>query len=132
MLLHLPIVILATLSPIAVSDAVPKFDIEKECHFEGGSTVVVDRCSQDEAAALRQLQAEWSRFVAVDRRACSIEATTVAGVASYVELQICLEMARDVSNGKTNPRGPLAKAESLSRQAGHPVIGVGDEHDRLR
>jgi hypothetical protein len=27
MLLHLPIVILATLSPVAVSDTVPKFDI---------------------------------------------------------------------------------------------------------
>ena len=34
MLLHLPIVILATLSPIAISDTVPKFDIVKECRFE--------------------------------------------------------------------------------------------------
>jgi hypothetical protein len=30
MLLHLPIVILATLSPVAVSDTVPKFDIVKD------------------------------------------------------------------------------------------------------
>jgi hypothetical protein len=37
MLLHLPIVILATFSPVTVSDTVPKFDIVRECRFEGGS-----------------------------------------------------------------------------------------------
>jgi hypothetical protein len=52
MLLHLPIAILATLSPVAVSDTVPKFDIVRECRFEGGSTVDFDRCSQDEAGRL--------------------------------------------------------------------------------
>jgi len=38
MLLHLPIVVIATVSPAAISDAVPKFDIVRECRFEGGST----------------------------------------------------------------------------------------------
>ncbi len=38
MLLHLPIAILATLSPIHVSDTVPTFDIVRECRYEGGST----------------------------------------------------------------------------------------------
>jgi hypothetical protein len=37
MLLHLPTVILATLSPIPVSDTVPTFDTVKECRFEAGS-----------------------------------------------------------------------------------------------
>jgi hypothetical protein len=37
--------------------------------------------------------------------------TTVGGFASYVELLICLEMARDVSDEKTNPHGPLSKTE---------------------
>ena len=55
MLLHLPIVIMATLSPVAVSDTVPKFDIVKECRFEGGSTVQFDRCSEDDLARLRAL-----------------------------------------------------------------------------
>jgi hypothetical protein len=36
MLLHLPIAILVTLSPITVSDTVPNFDIVRECRFEGG------------------------------------------------------------------------------------------------
>jgi hypothetical protein len=52
MLLHLPIAIMVTLSPIAVSDSVPQFDIVRECRLEGGSTATFDRCSQDEAAAL--------------------------------------------------------------------------------
>jgi hypothetical protein len=33
MLLHLPIAILAMLSLIAISDALPRIDIEKECRF---------------------------------------------------------------------------------------------------
>jgi hypothetical protein len=44
MLLHLPIAILVTLSPITVSDTVPKFDIVRECRLEGGSIIEFDRC----------------------------------------------------------------------------------------
>jgi hypothetical protein len=62
MLLHLPIAILATFSPITVSDTVPKFDTVRECSFEGGPSVDVARCSRDEAAALRQLQEAWARY----------------------------------------------------------------------
>lgn len=97
MLLHLPIAIMATLSPIAVSDSVPQFDIVKECRFEGGSTVVRDRCSQDETTALAQLRAEWAQFGGADHKTC-MAATTIGGFASYVELLTCLEMARDVAN----------------------------------
>src|ERR1700694_5770559 len=105
MLLHLPIAILATLSPVAVSDTVPKFDIVRECRFEGGSTTEFDRCSDDESAALRQLETEWAEFVGVDRRQCMATAT-IGGVASYVELLTCLEMARDLARADYSPRGP--------------------------
>ena len=37
MLLHLPIVIATTFSPIQVADTIPKFDIAKECRFESES-----------------------------------------------------------------------------------------------
>ena len=93
MLLHLPIAILAAFSPVAISDAVPKFDIVRECRFEGASTVEFDRCSDDESAALRQLETEWAQFAGVDRRQC-IATATIGGFASYVELLTCLEMAR--------------------------------------
>jgi hypothetical protein len=110
MLLHLPIVILATFSPSAISDTVPKFDIAKECRFESESSEAFSRCSRDEADALQQLETQWPQFVGADRNSCLAEATA-AGLASYVELQICLQMARDVGHDKANSRDPLG-AES--------------------
>jgi hypothetical protein len=99
MLLHLPIAILAALSPIAVSDTLPKFDIVRECNVEGGPSADVARCSRDEAAALRQLQEAWAQYAGADRKACTVEAT-ITDFASYVELLTCLEMARDVKRGQ--------------------------------
>ena len=107
MLLHLPIVILTTLSPVAISDTPPRFDIAKECRFESDSSNAVDRCARDEADARQQLETEWPQFVRADRATCEVEAT-VAGFASYVELLTCLEMARDIGNDKTNSRGAPA------------------------
>jgi hypothetical protein len=127
MLLHLPIAILATLSPVAVSDTVPKFDIVRECRFEGGSTTEIDRCSDDENTALRQLEREWTQFVDVDKRGCMATATT-GGVASYVELLTCLEMARDVKNGDGNPHGPQT-TEAMRLRA--PGVTVGGGHDPI-
>ncbi len=126
MLLHLPIVILATLSPIAVSDTVPKFDIAKECRFEGGSTAVFDRCSHDEADALRQLETEWPQFAGADRTGCFTEAT-VGGFASYVDLLICLEMARDVRKQKIDPADSLAS--TAAQHPAQPEVSVVDRHD---
>lgn len=125
MLVHLPIVILATLSPIAISDTVPKFDIAKECRFESESSKAFDRCSHDEADALQQLETEWPHFVGADRRACLTEAT-VGGFASYVEMLICLEMARDVRNDKTSPSGPL---EVQSTRPATPEMSVVDKRE---
>ena len=62
MLAHLPIVILASFPLTTVADGVPKFDIARECFFEGGSTIEHDRCSEDEGAALRDLQQTWAQF----------------------------------------------------------------------
>ena len=35
MLIHLPIVILTSLHPVTIADAVPQFDIVRECRGEG-------------------------------------------------------------------------------------------------
>ena len=123
MLLHLPIAILATFSPIAVSDNVPKFDIVRQCRFEGGSTVEFDRCSQDEAEALEQLEANWAQFTGVDKSTC-LTVATIGGFASYVELLTCLEMAREANNTDKNPRDP--KRTEPMRPVGPGVtVGVG-------
>jgi hypothetical protein len=118
MLLHLPITILVTLSPVAVSDTVPKFDILRGCRFDGGSTTEFDRCSDDESAALRQLETGWAQFVGVDRRQC-VATATIGGVASYGELLTCLEMARDLARADDSPRGstkPQPEAPQALRQ----------------
>ena len=129
MLIHLPIVILATLSPIAVSDTTPKFDIAKECRFESETSGNLDRCSLDEADALEKLRAEWPQFAEADRRACLVEAT-VGGFASYVELLICLEMARDVANENNgNSRGPVAKTVAPAMSPAQPELSVVDKRD---
>jgi hypothetical protein len=127
MLLHLPIVILATLSPVAVSDTVPKFDVVRECRYEGGSTADIDRCARDEAAALQQLKNKWGRFVGADKSSCMKEVTTLE-FRSYVELQVCLEMAGSEKNANDGSRGPLGDAELQGMPAGSlsPMVGVGD------
>lgn len=129
MLLHLPIAILATLSPIPVSDTVPTFDMVRECRFEAGSMVDFDRCSRDEAIALRQLQQTWTEFAGADKKTCVGE-TTIGGFASYVELLSCLEMARDVVSANANPKDPPAKSGSRSTQPARTgaTVGEADRH----
>src|SRR5260370_26137032 len=100
-LLHLPIAILATLSPIAISDTVPKFDTVRECSFEGGPRVDVARCSRDEAAALRQLQEAWAQYTGADRKACTAEAT-IGGFARDVAVLSCLGMAGGIKRDGNN------------------------------
>ncbi len=125
MLLHLPIVMLATLSPIAISDTLPKFDTVKECRFESESSATFDRCSRDEADALQKLEAEWPQFIGADRSACFTEAT-IGGSASYVELLICLEMARDVRGDEINSRGSLGGKPT---RPALPETSVVDKHE---
>jgi hypothetical protein len=123
MLLHLPIAIMVTLSPIAVFDAVPQFDIVRECRFEGGSTTEFGRCQQDEAAALEQLRARWTQFIGADKSSC-VGAATIGGVASYVELLTCLEMARDLARADDSPRGPTKPQQMRPGRPGS-TVGVG-------
>jgi hypothetical protein len=127
MLLHLPIAIMVTLSPIAVSDSVPQFDIVRECRFEGGSTATFDRCSQDETGAFSELKREWAQFSGTDQKTC-MAATTTGGFASYVELLTCLEMARDVASAKTNSEDPRAKSGSRPTQPDQTGVTVGEAH----
>jgi hypothetical protein len=125
MLLHLPIAILVTLSPIAVSSSAPQFDIARECRFEGGSTAIFERCLQDEKAALAQLTTEWAQFAGTDQKTCMI-ATTIGGFASYVELLTCLEMARDAKNTEDNPRGSQM-IDSMRLRSTGVTVGVGQD-----
>ncbi|HZC94674.1 MAG TPA: hypothetical protein VE267_00830 [Bradyrhizobium sp.] len=95
MLLHLPIIIVTSLHPTPVADAVPKLDITRECRFEAGSKEDLDRCMTDETQARNQLQTEWAQFAPREKNQCNQDSSE-GSIASYVELQTCLEMERDV------------------------------------
>jgi hypothetical protein len=124
MLLHLPIAIMATLSPIAISDSVPQFDIVRECRFEGGSTAIFEHCSQDEAAALSELKTKWAEFRSTDQNTCTA-AATIDGYASYVDLLICLELARDAESASDNPQEPHTRPGSGPTRPGQTGVTVG-------
>jgi hypothetical protein len=97
MLAHLPIIILTSLHPIPVADAMPKLDIARECRFEGGPRETQARCVSDETQARNQLQKEWTQFGSGAKKQCNEESTT-DNIVSYVELLTCLQMERDVKN----------------------------------
>jgi len=124
MLLHLPVVVMTTFSPIQVADTVPKFDIAKECRFESESTISYQRCSQDEDDARQKLESEWPQFVSAERNSCLAEAT-IGGSASYVELLICLEMARDVDKEDAATR---EAQESAPAPSASPETNVVDKN----
>jgi hypothetical protein len=127
MLLHLPIVLASMLSPVAATEAVPKFDIVRECRFEGGSTAAFDRCSEDEATALKKLQSRWAQFSDADKKTC-IASATIGNLASYVDLQICLEMSRDIKSESDSQPGPQTTDAMRLRSPG-VTVGVG--HDPI-
>jgi hypothetical protein len=95
MLAHLPIIILTSLHPTPIADTVPKFDIARECQFEGGSKPMLERCAADEKQARDQLQKEWTQFSPSAKKQCN-EETAMDTTPSYVEFLTCLEMERDV------------------------------------
>src|SRR5260370_17400491 len=70
MLAHLPIVILASLHPMPVADAMPKLDIARECKFEGGIQPTQESCAADETQARNQLQNEWNKFDHEAKKQC--------------------------------------------------------------
>src|SRR6266481_122846 len=76
MLAHLPIVILASLHPTLVADAMPKLDIARECQFEDGIRPTQGRCVADETRARSQLQSECKQFAPGAKRLCTGESTT--------------------------------------------------------
>jgi hypothetical protein len=117
MLLHLPIVVLATLSPVTVSDTALTFDIVKECRYEGGSAANVEQCLRDEAAALGQLKTEWAQSVGAEKRCCTVT-TQIGGFASYVELLTWKWRA-----ALRAPRAPRTDAPQGQGSAGQVHVG---------
>ncbi len=83
-----------------IADGVPKFNIERGCQLdrEAAEDIAlaqpIEKCIADEKQAKEQLEADWSQFKASDKGSC-IADTMTDDTPSYVELQICLDLARD-------------------------------------
>ena len=91
----------------AATDAVPKFDIERNCRSElsGGSGIgeTMASCKADEERAQDELTPRWSVFSRADKKVC-IQETQIDGSPSYVELLTCLEMT---PSGRTKSQGSV-------------------------
>ena len=81
-----------------IADSVPRLNVEPSCK---GATAIqmsasqsYDSCMKDEATARDQLQRSWQTFRAADRASCTAEASG-QGLASYVELLVCLQTAQE-------------------------------------
>ena len=96
---------LALLLPLAfaVSDALPRFDIEPTCKGglnSPGLNERYSRCLSEEKDAHAKLETNWSKYPASDRNLCA--RTSGMGSGSYVELLTCLEMDADARKLKSN------------------------------
>jgi hypothetical protein len=135
MLAHLPIVILASLHPTLVADTVPKFDVARECWFEGGTRPMQERCAADETQARTQVQSEWKQFTPGAKSQCNQE-TTADNSPSYVELLTCLEMERDVKDpadamGAERAQAANTQAANMNRRHSPPGRRNAPPDDRL-
>jgi hypothetical protein len=61
----------------------------------------VERCQQSEQQARDSPASQWQNFPAGDKRNCIAE-TSIGGFRSYVQVPVCLELARDARTMKVD------------------------------
>ncbi len=96
-----------------ISDEVPNLNVAPSCR--GASQIKVadaqsfDDCMKDENDARAQLARSWQSFSVLHRVNCTAEAS-LDGLASYVDLLTCLQMANAVEPEKrTSLKGARRK-----------------------
>jgi hypothetical protein len=101
-----------------VSDRVPKLDVEATCKasVQADKSIALpqsyETCMADENTAEQQLASIWSSYSAPVQASCHDEAAA-AGIASYVDLLICLQMNDPArATPVTNLRGASRKRPS--------------------
>jgi hypothetical protein len=107
MLMHIPMIVLASHLVVAVADHPPTFDIARGCKVDSvsafdpnaGMSATIKRCMDDEQRAKDQLETLWSGFVNSDRITCTTETVgektdADATPPSYVELLTCVQDAQ--------------------------------------
>jgi hypothetical protein len=88
---------------VAVADGVPNINYEQGCRASAAADaslgIVIDdqsinACTAQEKDARDKLVQQWSQFPSNDREHCEREAA-LGQMPSYVELQTCLQIARE-------------------------------------
>jgi hypothetical protein len=89
----LPLLLMMSLPPVNAAEEVPRLDVNSSCKLEAADAPETKKkCLDDENSARQSLARQWQQYPVSDRRLCT-QTATLGGVASYVELITCLEMA---------------------------------------
>lgn len=87
---------------LAVADDIPALNVEPGCRAAArmGDRSNLDaslrQCLADEKGAREELEKEWAQFSPALRLRC-VATTYSGGSSSYVEVLVCLQMARDAA-----------------------------------
>jgi hypothetical protein len=116
-------IIAATQLAMPVVDNVPTLNVAASCRAAAeinratglADAQNYDGCMRDEESARQELLPIWTSFKAPDRVRCSDEASS-GGVYSYVELLVCLQMAREAAAVNVTPLKGASKTKAKSSQ----------------
>ena len=108
---------------VSVADTVPRYDVRSTCRaavaLAGGSEGrTVENCMATEDTARKDLEKDWAKTPTPERTQC-VGTVAVGGSPSYVELLICLEMMRRLTQASGRRAG--GKDAETRRQ---DLIGV--------
>lgn len=85
---------------VPVADQVPTLNVAASCKAATEISIAqsqgYENCMKDENTARGQLVTSWHSFSVPERTRCTAEAS-MGGPASYVDLLICLQIARDAA-----------------------------------
>lgn len=95
----LPIILAG--SHLVLAQQVPQLNTDPNCRAAAAAAIAPNRnedvCKRDESDARAKLEQEWAQFTPGQQAHC-VALSRLGGPPSYVELLICLEMAKAADN----------------------------------
>ena len=99
---------LATPVTSRTRNAIPQLDLRQTCRLASTLELADGQsfagCMHDENAAKAQLADQWKGYPSAARARCSAE-TMIGGSPSYVEIAVCIDMDKSVSQSFARGRG---------------------------
>jgi hypothetical protein len=88
--------------------AVPHFNVTQTCRATSNLGLADEQsfttCMADENEARQQLVSKWSSYSGAAKSNCGAE-TRIGGDPSYVELSVCLDLAKSVTDASEQKMG---------------------------